>query len=640
MRKRELVKKLVSVSLAAVLAFGTPMANLPFFAPVTDEVYAAQADYGLMEDIQDGTILHCFDWKYTDIITELPNIAEAGFTSIQTSPAQRAGGETWYWLYQPQSFTIGGNACGTRDDLKRLCEEADKYGIKIIVDVVANHLRGEGTNVDANISSSNHSDYFRWNNKTSPNVNWKDRNEVTTCNIGMRDLNSENKELQNIILAYINDLKSIGVDGIRWDAAKHIAIPSEGSDFWPTMASSGLYNYGEILEGPNNGGNGNDAKMKEYTDYISVTDDKYGDDLSLKIHDNGVLIANHIGNYSEKGVPKNKLVYWAESHDTYSNNGEYGKESQTYTQNEVDRAYAFLAAQSKATSLYFSRPSSTTKESILAGQKGSTHFTSKEVAEVNKFHNAMNGNKEYDVVKSDYAVVCREKGAVIVLSKSKSGQVTVNNGDITKGGTEPGEYIDQVSGNKFTVTATSITGTVGSTGIAVLYDPDNLTKLPSVSVSKETSDFYTDTIDVTLTLRNATSGTYKIDNGDAVTFTSDKTLTLGADTPLNGQIKLTVTATGEGGTSEPATYTYTKKELVGNVAYFKKPSGWGDTVKCYAYDSATESVKNADWPGVEMTYDSATDLYYYIVPENIEAPRVIFYNTDTNRTPADQEKGY
>lgn len=51
MRKRELVKKLVSVSLAAVLAFGTPMANLPFFAPVTDEVYAAQADYGLMEDI-------------------------------------------------------------------------------------------------------------------------------------------------------------------------------------------------------------------------------------------------------------------------------------------------------------------------------------------------------------------------------------------------------------------------------------------------------------------------------------------------------------------------------------------------------------------------------------------------------------
>jgi hypothetical protein len=35
-----------------------------------------------------GVILHCFDWKYTDIKAELKNIAEAGFTSIQTSPVQ------------------------------------------------------------------------------------------------------------------------------------------------------------------------------------------------------------------------------------------------------------------------------------------------------------------------------------------------------------------------------------------------------------------------------------------------------------------------------------------------------------------------------------------------------------------------
>jgi len=31
--------------------------------------------------------------------------------------------------------------------LHELCDEADKYGIKIIVDVVANHLAGDHTNI-------------------------------------------------------------------------------------------------------------------------------------------------------------------------------------------------------------------------------------------------------------------------------------------------------------------------------------------------------------------------------------------------------------------------------------------------------------------------------------------------------------
>ena len=44
---------------------------------------AAEEDYGLMDNIQDGTILHCFDWKYSDIISELDNIRKAGFTTIQ-----------------------------------------------------------------------------------------------------------------------------------------------------------------------------------------------------------------------------------------------------------------------------------------------------------------------------------------------------------------------------------------------------------------------------------------------------------------------------------------------------------------------------------------------------------------------------
>ena len=37
----------------------------------------ADNKYGLKDKIQDGVILHCFDWKLSDIQAELPNIAKA-----------------------------------------------------------------------------------------------------------------------------------------------------------------------------------------------------------------------------------------------------------------------------------------------------------------------------------------------------------------------------------------------------------------------------------------------------------------------------------------------------------------------------------------------------------------------------------
>ncbi len=58
-------------------------------------------------------------------------------------------------------------------------------------------------------------------------------------------------------------------------------------------------------------------------------------------------------------------------------------------------------------------------------------------------------------------------GACIVVGNGKSRTVSVPNG----GSYLPaGTYKDRVSGNSFTVTSSTISGTVGSKGIAVLYD--------------------------------------------------------------------------------------------------------------------------------------------------------------------------
>ena len=80
-------KRLQSTLLALVMV----VSSIVYYPQHTEEIaQAATSGYGLASNIQDGVILHCFDWKYNDIKAELPNIAAAGFTSIQTSPAQRA----------------------------------------------------------------------------------------------------------------------------------------------------------------------------------------------------------------------------------------------------------------------------------------------------------------------------------------------------------------------------------------------------------------------------------------------------------------------------------------------------------------------------------------------------------------------
>ena len=406
--------------------------------------------YKLKDNIQDGVILHCFDWTYNDIKAELPKIAKAGFTSIQTSPAQPNGTGTWYWLYQPISFSIGTNGVGTKAELQSLCDEAEKYGIKIIVDVVANHLRGDHNNIDNDLKPSEYWHTF------GGGIDWKNRWQVTHGSIGMPDIATENPYVQQKVCNYVQELKSVGVDGLRWDAAKHIGVPSEGDDFWKSVTQYGLYNYGEILGGPDDRSTGNEDIMKEYTDYISVTDSNYGKELRDSFNSGKAPTSS--GNWSEKGISNDKLLYWGESHDTWSNNKDWGF-SNEMSQNVIDRAYAVAASRNKVTALYFSRPSSTNKESIKMGEKGSTHFTSSEVAQINKFHNAMDGKADYYTVSDGCSVITRKDGGAVIVKGSGSGEVSVENGG---GYAKPGTYTDAVSGHTFTITSSTISGTIGS----------------------------------------------------------------------------------------------------------------------------------------------------------------------------------
>ena len=504
----------------------------------------ADNKYGLKDKIQDGVILHCFDWTLADIQEEIPNIAKAGFTAVQTSPVhERAGkGSVWYDVYRPYDFKIG-NGLGSEADLKALCAEAHKYGVKVIVDVVANHT--DHPNVAERLK-----DESLYHERFGVG-NWNDRHQVTFGMIGMWDLDTNNPTVQAIIKQYILDLKACGVDGVRWDAIKHIGLPSEGDSFMKNVVDQEMYNYGEILDGT--GGNDN-TLFPEYQTYMSITDNGYGNGFANSFA--GGSINESVGNFNQRNAKTEKLVYWGESHDTYANDG---GESKNKSQNVIDRAYAVVAGNNGATALYFSRPAQKAKNDIRFGDKGSVHFKDAEVAQVNHMHNVCAGEPNYYVKGNGVCAQVRKSGAIIVLGSGSDRDVTVANGAGDGNWLKSGTYKDMVSGGAFTVNASTISGHVGESGIAVIYQSGPIVLTPEVLFDPADGTAFSDkTLTVTATPLNATSAWIQVNGGEKETFTAAKQFTVGADVAYGENVTITWSATDKGGKTETGSVTYKK----------------------------------------------------------------------------------
>ena len=521
----------------------------------------ADNKYGLKDNIQDGVILHCFDWTLADIQEEIPNIAKAGFTAVQTSPVhERAGkGSVWYDVYRPYDFKIG-NGLGTEADLKALCAKAHEYGVKVIVDVVANHT--DHPNVAERLK-----DESLYHERFGVG-NWNDRHQVTFGMIGMWDLDTNNPTVQAIIKQYIQDLKACGVDGIRWDAIKHIGLPSEGDSFMQNVVDQEMYNYGEILD--NTGGN-DKILFPEYQTYMSITDNGYGNGFANSFA--GGSINESVGNFNQRNAKTEKLVYWGESHDTYANDG---GESKNKSQNVIDRAYAVVAGNNGATALYFSRPFQKDKGAIKFGDKGSVHFKDAEVAQVNYMHNVCAGEPNYYVKGNGVCAQVRKSGAIIVLGSGSDRDVTVANGAGDGKWLKSGTYKDMVGGGVFTVNASTISGHVGESGIAVIYNAGSIVLPPEVVFNPADGTAFSDeSLTVTATPLNAVSAWIQVNDGAKQDFTAAKQFTVGADVAYGKNVTITWGATDKEGKTETGSVTYKK------VKAYVPELGKADEISCF-----------------------------------------------------------
>ena len=430
--------------------------------------------------------------------------------------------------------------------------------------MVANHVAGKDGNynggIDPDLKNSECFTNSGIESKNLSNEDWKIRSNVVRCNIGMPDLNSNSKTVQNKVKNLVQELKSYGVDGIRWDAAKHIGLPSDGYSFWDNVIDKDMYNYGEILDSP--GGNEN-AIMKEYSQYMTVTDNRYGNSITGDIRDGKT--SSQSGNWINSGVSANKILNWGESHDTYCNDPGFGGWTKYLDESIIQRSYAVTAARANSNDLYFVRPYAKESNDIHYGVKGTESFKDAQIAAVNHLHNKMIGQNEYLTTGDNCDVVTRGNktnvgGASIVNVKGGEKDFSVPNG----GSLVPvGTYKDQVSGGTITVTASTISGHMGSTGIAVIYTDVDPEPSGSVSASLADGSSFENQTTVTLNCKDVKNATYSTSEGASGSYTDGKQITIGSSIAEGSSVKLTLKATKSDNTQVTKTYTYNKK-----AAYF------------------------------------------------------------------------
>ena len=422
------------------------------------------------------TILHVWSWNFPTIAENMKQIADAGYTMIQTSPVnacfspeganikildEKEG--NWYHYYQPTDWTIGNNIVGTEEEMKVMLDSAKKYDIRVLVDVLPNHT---AFNIDL-VSDEFYAavggrDKMFHTNGLEGIQDYNDRTQCTHQGVGgLPDVNTENPLFQKYYMQFVNKLIEMGVRGFRYDTAKHIGVHSDPldteagvteNDFWDVATGrkevlgvslaidyNDLFVYGEVLQDRT-------VPEAEYASYFGQTASSYGHVVREVLAKRSAKDIDIVSWY-HSAAPE-YLTTWVESHDTYCN----ANESAGLTDAQIRTGWVLITARQNGTPLFYSRPMNSTRENYfgdnLLGARGNDEFFHPEVVAVNKFRKAMDGQLEDIQVAEDGEVVVvnrGDKGAAVINFAADSNVVELPTG------LADGTYTDQVYGTTFTV---------------------------------------------------------------------------------------------------------------------------------------------------------------------------------------------
>lgn len=257
-----------------------------------------------------------FEWKFASIAKACTDtLGPAGYGYVQVSPPQEhiQGGQ-WWTSYQPVSYKIAGRL-GDRAAFSAMVNTCHSAGVKVVADSVINHMSaGNGTGTGG--SSYTKYDYpglFSVNDMNDCQAqitNYNDRGNVQNCElVGLADLDTGEEYVRGKIAGYLNDLLSLGVDGFRIDAAKHMPA-ADLANIKSRLTNPNVYWKHEAIHGA-----GEAVSPSEYLGSGDVQEFRYGRGLKQ------VFLNENLANLKNFGegwgfMESGKSAVFVDNHDT------------------------------------------------------------------------------------------------------------------------------------------------------------------------------------------------------------------------------------------------------------------------------------------------------------------------------------
>jgi alpha-amylase len=457
------------------------------------------------------------------------------------------------------------------------------------------------------------------------------------------------RRIENYQVKWLTDwVRKYGVDGFRCDTAKHVNIDAwknlkdqavaalrewkaanptkkiDDSDFWMTGES-----WGHGVSRDSYFDNGFDS-MINFSFQPGGRDNK---DATFNMSTLDSTFSSYASAFNSQHF---SVLNYISSHDT-----------KLYNRNDLTNAATALLLAPGAAQIYYgdetARPWGFDNCSY-ADQKTRTdmNWTSENQAvlshwqKIGQFRNnhlAVGAGTHTKIADSPYTFSrSYNKNGIadnVVVVIGASGSTAVNVSSLFGDGTQ---VRDAYTGATTVVNNGTATFTAGSAGVILI---ETLGDIPVVSAAPGSQTFYTDTIDVNLSLNKASSGNYVLDNGAPVSFTDGTKITIGSGMSFGQTRTLKISASNTFGTSTQ-TYTYRKADPnAATTVHFYKPSGWSNP-NIYYYDD-TKVKQGPAWPGVAMT-DEGNGWFGYKI-DKWESAKVIF-NSGSSQIPAAQQSGF
>ncbi|NNE71682.1 MAG: ATPase [Rhodothermales bacterium] len=274
-----------------------------------------------------GAVVHLFEWKWSDIAQECEDVlGPAGYAAVQVSPPSEnhvVVGRPWWERYQPVSYQLETRS-GTREDFADMVSRCANAGVDIYVDAVINHMSdadlehtevvftGQGT-AGTTFGSYSYPGLYEFDDfhhcgltENDDIAQYSDQEQVEQCElVDLSDLDTGSAKVRETIAGYLQDLASLGVTGLRVDAAMHMGA----EDLLAILqeADWGGYVYQEISQAP---------AAPRFLPSGAVTDFEYGFKLSEGVRDGNLSELVEGQFWMRADIPSEAAFVFVDNHDT------------------------------------------------------------------------------------------------------------------------------------------------------------------------------------------------------------------------------------------------------------------------------------------------------------------------------------